>query len=105
MGPIGIIIEMPRSDDPARHRQAPEDMLVEAFVAEAAVETFDESVLDRLAPGDVVPVAAAFLLPVQDRMRGQLAAVVADYHRRLLAYRDNGIEFARHPAAGDRGVD
>jgi len=69
MGPIGIIIETPRLDDPASHRQAPEDMLVEAFVTEAAVETFDESVLDRLAWRDVVPVDAALLLPTQDRMR------------------------------------
>ncbi len=38
-------------------------------------------------------------------MRGQPGAVVADDHRRLSAGRDEGVELARHPLAGDRGVD
>jgi len=38
-------------------------------------------------------------------VRGQPGAVVADGHRRLSAGRDEGVEFARHPPAGDRGVD
>lgn len=56
MGSMGIIIDPPGLDDPARHRQATEHVLVEALVAEAAVEAFNEGVLHRLAGRDVVPV-------------------------------------------------
>jgi len=81
-------------------------VFVEAFVAEATVEAaFDEGVLDRLSGRDIVPSDAAFLPPAQNGMRGELGAIVADDHQRPLASRDDGIEFARHPAAGDRGVD
>src|SRR5580658_203555 len=105
MGSVGIIIDAPRLDDPVRHRQATEHVLVEALVAEAAVEAFNEGVLHRLARRDVMPTDASILLPAQHGVGGELAAVVADYHQRLLALRDDRIELACNPAAGDRGVD
>lgn len=55
MRPAGIVIEPPRFNDPPRHRQAVEYVLVEAFIAKAATEALGKSVLDRLARGDVVP--------------------------------------------------
>src|SRR5215831_9563344 len=73
-----IVIAAPCFDDPARHWQASEDVFVEAFVPEAAIEAFDKGVFDRLSRRDVVPSNAAFLLPSQDGVRSQLGAVVAD---------------------------
>ena len=105
MRSAGIVIAAPCFDDPARHWQAPEDVFVEALVPEAAVEAFDKGVLDRLSGGDVVPSNAAFLLPAQDGVRSQLGAVVADDHQRLSAGRNDRVELARHPPAGDRRVD
>lgn len=49
-GPVAVVVVPPGIDDPSRHEQAPEHVLIEAFVAEAAVEALDEGVLDRLAP-------------------------------------------------------
>ena len=82
--PAGIVIEPPGFNDPPCHRQAPEHVFVEAFIAKAAIEALDKSVLNRLARGDVVPADNAFLLPAQNGMRGQLGAVVADYYQRFL---------------------
>jgi hypothetical protein len=100
----GIVIEPPSFNDPPCHRQAMEHVLVEALVTEAPVEALDESVLDRLSGRDVVPSDAAFLLPAHDGVRSELGAVVADDHQRLPAGRDDDIELARHPSAGDRRV-
>jgi hypothetical protein len=102
---IGVAIERPRFDDPARHRQAAGHMLVEAFVAEAAVEAFDKRVLDRLARRDVVPSDAAFFLLAQHGVRGQLGAVVANNHQRLLRAATMASSSRATRPAGDRGVD
>jgi hypothetical protein len=66
----GIVVDPPCLDGPARHRQAAEQSLVEAFIAEAAVEALDEAVLLRLAGSDVVPEDGAVLLPVNRRANG-----------------------------------
>ena len=80
-------------------------VLVGALIAKAPVEALDESVPDRLFGRDVVPSDAAFLLPVQDGVRSQFGAVVADDHQRVLRGRDDDIELARHRSAGDRHTD
>ena len=41
-------------------------MFIEALVAQAAVEAFDEAILHRFARCDVVPFDATLLLPGQD---------------------------------------
>jgi hypothetical protein len=57
--------------------QAGEQVLVEAFVPQATVEALDEAVLHRFAGSDVVPFDLPVLLPRQDRIRGQLRAIVS----------------------------
>ena len=53
--PDEIVVEPPALDDGAGLGEAGEDLLVQALVAEPAVEALDEAVLLRLARGDVVP--------------------------------------------------
>lgn len=50
---------------------------VEAFVAQAAVEAFDEAVLHRLARREIMPFALTLLQPAQDRRRGQASPLHA----------------------------
>ena len=50
-------------------------MLVEAFVAPAAVEGFDERVLHRFARCDVVPIEPCWR-PAQDGVAGEFSTVV-----------------------------
>ena len=59
-------------------RQRAEQGVVQELVAQAAVQVFDESVLRRLAPGNVMPSDPAIVGEREDRARGQLGAVVAD---------------------------
>ena len=99
MRPPGIVVDPPFLDDPAGCRQAAEQVHVEALVAEAAVQAFDEAVLHRLARGDVVPLDSMVFLPLQDRMRGQLGSVVADNHERPSTKGDECIELSRDALA------
>ena len=50
--------------------------LVEQLVAQAAVEGLGEAVLHRLARRNVMPVDTVIVRPLQDRIRGQLSAIV-----------------------------
>src|SRR5215475_10567751 len=70
-----VVVDTPGLDDPAGLGEIGEQVLVEAFVAQPAVERFDEAVLARLAGRDVVPFDAMVLLPAEDGTRGQLGAV------------------------------
>ena len=85
-------------------RKRAEQRLVEQFVAQAAVETFDEGVLLRLARGDVMPLDAGLLRPAQDRHAGQLGAVVGDTGGRLATPGHDRVELTPDPQAGERGV-
>ena len=61
---------------PCRHQiagmaQTVEKVLVQEFIAHAAIERLNKAVLHRLAWGDVVPLDLAVFLPFQDRITGQ----------------------------------
>jgi len=64
-----IVVVTPCLDGFARLGEGEEDVLVEAFVAEFAVEALDEGVLHGLARLDVVPVETTGG-PAQDRAAG-----------------------------------
>ena len=76
-------------------------MLVEALVTQAAVEALDEAILHRLARGNVVPFDTVVLLPAQDRVRGQLGAVVAHNHARIATQFGNAIELTHDTQTGE----
>lgn len=88
MGPLRIVVDPPCLDDPAGVFQAGEQMLVEALVPQPPVEALHEAVLHRLAGLDVMPFDAAFLLPYEHGVRGQLRAVqlpsVRHFHAAIL---------------------
>lgn len=66
MRPVAIVVDPPSFDDPTFHRQAPEQVFVQAFVAEAAVPALHEGIQDRFARRDVVALVAGVLRPAQD---------------------------------------
>src|SRR5436190_11218722 len=94
MRPVMVVIDPPSLDDLSGGVQAAEQVLVEAFVAEATVEALHEAILHRLAWSDVVPHHGVILLPLQDRSGSQLGAVVADDHQRPSALGREPIKLA-----------
>src|SRR5947209_12854772 len=82
MRPVMVVVDPPSLNDLASSVQAAEQVLVEAFVAEATIEALDEAILHRLARSNVVPFNGVILLPLQDRSGGQLRAIVANDHQR-----------------------
>jgi hypothetical protein len=81
-----VVVETPGFDDLARLSEAAEQVPVEAFVAKASNKALCKPILHRLARSDVMPFDPAFLLPLQDRVRDQLRAVVPNDERN--GYRD-----------------
>lgn len=81
-----------------------EQGLVEQFIAQSADEGFGKGILHRLARRDVMPVNLVIVGPLQDGVRGQLGAVVADDGLGLAVGDQELVEFASHPDAQDRGV-
>lgn len=71
----------PGVDDRAGVAAVVEQVLVEAFVSEPAVETLDEPVLLWLSRCDIVPQHRSLLIPNQHRFRSHLGAVVTDDHQ------------------------
>ena len=76
MGPDGIVVHAPGLDDLARVRQAEEPVLVQALVAEPAVETLDVGMLIRLARVNEVQPNAAGVGPRIERPADELGPIV-----------------------------
>jgi len=77
MRPDVVVIVAPQGQLSAGIGQAVEDLLVQAFVAQAAIEGLDVAVLLRLAGIDVMPFDAVLVGPLQDRLAGELGSVVS----------------------------
>ena len=105
MGPAGVVVDPRFFDDLPGRRQAAEQVLIEALVAEAAIQALDEAVLHWLARRDVVPLDGLVLLPVQDCPRGEFGAVVADDHQWPATPGNESIELSGDTDAGQRGVN
>jgi len=58
-----IVVDAPALDDGTGFGQGGEELLVQAFITEPAVEAIDEAVLLRLARRDVMPGYAGAVGP------------------------------------------
>ena len=97
MRSVPVVILLPCSDGGAGLSDRREQRLIQALVAEAAVEAFDEAVLHRLAGGDVMPVDLCLLAPFEDGHAGHLRSVVRDDRPRFSAFGDETIQLAGKP--------
>lgn len=79
MRPDVVVVIPPESQRSAGVGQAVEDLLVEAFVAQAAVEGLDVAVLLRFAGVDVMPLDLVVVRPFQDGLADELGPVVRNY--------------------------
>src|SRR5690606_19662587 len=79
-------------------------MLVQAVVPKLAIEAFHERVLHRLAWLDEMQLDAAFARPQEQRLAGELRAVVADDAFGQATGLAELLQVGRDPLPRDRGI-
>lgn len=104
MRPDVVAVVAPDGQLAAGICQAVEDLFVQAFVAQTAVEAFDVAILLWFSGVDVVPFDAVVVGPLQDRLAGEPGAIVTYYTSRFSIDPNQGIEFSRHPGTRDAGI-
>lgn len=75
MRPVGVVVDPPFFDDLTGLVEVGEQVLVEAFVAQPAVEAFNKAILHWFAWRDIVPFDPVLFLPSQYGVEGELGAV------------------------------
>lgn len=101
----GIVIDPPGFDNAASLAETVEQVLVETFVPQPAIERFHKRILRRLSGRNVVPFDPGLLDPFQDCVTGQLRAVVRDDHLRTAALVDQPRELPGDADARQRDID
>ena len=71
-----VVVISPQTELSPSVSEAPEHLLVQAFIAQPAVEAFHEAILHRLSRGDVMPFDPALGAPAEDGVRGQLGSII-----------------------------
>jgi len=99
-----VVVLLPVGDHDAGLGQAPEDVDVQALVADAGVERLDVAVAPRLAGRDEVQ-ADSFAGTVGHRGARELGAVVAAQHGRVATHGRDAVEFVDEVVAGDGALD
>ncbi len=66
MGAVPVVVVTPCRNQMADMAQGIEQVLVGAFVAHSAIESFHKTILHRLAGSDVVSLDLAVFLPLED---------------------------------------
>lgn len=104
MRPDFVIVLPPVFDNGFGFAEAGKPVLIEAFIADFAVETLGEPVLRRFAGGDVMPFDAMFRRPLQNGTAGQFGTVVADDARGFASLMDQLMQLAHHTLPADGGI-
>src|SRR5829696_1713558 len=104
MPAVVVIFDLPVADHDPGMGHGPEQVEVEAFVAEPAVEGFDVAVPPWLAGWDERQ-PDAFGSPVGHRCAGQFGAVVAAQYGRVAALVGEPVQLVDQPVAGDGSLD
>jgi len=102
--PRGVVVGHPGADELAGLIEIDEQALIEELVAHPTAEGLDIAVLHRSARRDVMPFHPMILCPAQDRIRGELGAVVGHDHLWLAPSVDQYRQLAGNLFARDRGV-
>ncbi len=105
MGSCRIVVDAPVSDDLSGMTVIAEQMFVQAFIAQASVEAFDEAVLHGLARLDVMPLDTSILAPLQNGIGCQLRSIVADHHAGKSSRFGDPVQFPPDADAGNRVID
>ena len=95
-----VVSLAPFGEDTLRFEERMEVVLVETFISEPAVETFDKRILHGLPRRDMVQLNAAIGRPSKHRERTHFRAVVENDRLGVAAEFGDDVERASHPLAG-----
>ena len=104
MRPDIVVVVTPEGQLLAGIGEAVEDLFIQAFVTQAAVEAFDQPILLRFAWVDVMLGDAGITCPFEDRRAGELSAVITDNTVGFAIIPDHRGQFPRHPRTRKAGV-
>jgi hypothetical protein len=99
-----VVVESPALDHGSGPRQVDADLMVQALIAQLAVEAPHKAVLLQLSRRDVIPVDAGAINPFQHGSARHLSPVVADDCDRLATPGDQAVRVTGHALTADRGV-
>ena len=99
-----VVVVTPAGQFLAGVREAAEDLLIQAFITQAAVESFDQPILLRFTGVDVMPGDASIACPFEDRGAGELGAVNADDAVGFAVNPDHSGQLPRHARPRDAGI-
>lgn len=105
MGAAMGVVVAPGPDQMAGMAQVGKQVLVEALFPQTAVEALHEAVLHRLAGREVVPLDLTFLLPFEDRVRGELGPIVVEHHERIPPHLGDPVQLAGDTLARQQCID
>lgn len=95
-----VVIDPPFFDGPSGVGQIGKPVLVQAFIAELSIESFDEGVLDGLARFDEVKPDAVTVRPFIQRLADQLRAIIDNDSARQLPCLRQALQDPDHPRSG-----
>lgn len=98
--PDGVVVAVPGRQRCASVSQRGEQRVVEAAIAQVAVEALHEGILRRLAGCDVRPLDLPFLRPSHDGGRDELGVIVADTQEWFAALTHQRLQPAYDTGAG-----
>lgn len=101
----GVVFMAPVIDEQAGFLEGAEPVLIEAVIAEGAVEGLDEGVLDGLARLDVIEVDLAPLGPEVEGLTGELGPIVTGDGTRSFQRVAKGIKQIGYSSTPDGGID
>jgi len=102
--PHPVVVEPPVCDGFPGVVQRQEPVLVQAFLAELAVERFDVSVLHGASRGDEVQRHLILIGPLVQHLRRELGAMIDDDPLRQTVLQPQLFQHAHHAQCQQRGV-
>lgn len=105
MRPASVVVFAQGLDRAPGFSQRQENVLVEALVAETAVEAFDEGVLRWLPRRDVVQAYSMRRGSCKHRQTRHFGPIIHNDRLGISALAGNPIEHGRHPCTADRRID
>ena len=97
MWSVMVVVVAPLGQFNTDLMQRREQGLIELLISQLAIETLNVAILHGLAWSDIVPLDLGLISPAQDRIAGQLRAIVTDHHLGLAALHHQPGQFSGYP--------